>query len=534
MARNDAPGLPSPVDAGGWKDLTTARQAEASDPGRSAWVSANAGSGKTHVLTQRVMRLLLAGARPSAILCLTYTKAAASEMSNRVFLRLSEWATVGDDELRRRITEMEGREPDSFRLAEARRLFARALETPGGLKIQTIHAFCEALLHQFPLEANVAGHFSVLDDRAAAALLADARRSLLTATTDEDDAELAEAFAAVLTLADDTGLESLLESIVANRNTIRRFFRDADRAGGVEPALRRAIGLRDGETRADILGAAWPLPGFDASMIRAYAEEADRAAAKKAAEAARLLADAALERDPARRFEMLTRVFLTAKGEPKAVSGLLTKKMAAPPPELIAAAQARIAELQDRLRIMDMLEATLSALTLAERLDDDYEELKRRRAFLDFEDLIIRTADLLTRTDAGAWVHYKLDQGIDHILVDEAQDTSPDQWRIIRALSADFFAGKSARDIRRTLFAVGDEKQSIYSFQGARPERFSEERSDVSRRITGEGRFSSISLPLSFRSTDTVLSAVDQVFSLPDNARGLRERRWSRPSSALT
>ncbi len=165
---SDAALLPEGDDPGVWIGWTTRQQALASDPERSAWVSANAGSGKTHVLTQRVIRLLLSGARPSAILCLTYTKAAASEMSNRVFQRLADWATLADEELAKRIEVIEGMAPDLFKLAEARRLFARALETPGGLKIQTIHAFCEALLHQFPLEANVAGHFSVLDDRAAA------------------------------------------------------------------------------------------------------------------------------------------------------------------------------------------------------------------------------------------------------------------------------------------------------------------------------------------------------------------------------
>ena len=158
---NEFDALPSENDPKSWIDWTTRQQTKASDPKGSAWVSANAGSGKTHVLTQRVIRLLLNGCRPSAILCLTYTKAAASEMSSRVFNRLAEWATLTDDELRKRIADIEGKVPDLFKLQEARRLFAKALETPGGLKIQTIHAFCEALLHQFPLEANVAGHFSV-------------------------------------------------------------------------------------------------------------------------------------------------------------------------------------------------------------------------------------------------------------------------------------------------------------------------------------------------------------------------------------
>lgn len=514
--------LPPPASSAEWVGWTTVQQALASDPARSAWVSANAGSGKTHVLTQRVMRLLLAGARPSSILCLTYTKAAASEMSNRVFQRLAEWATISDEELKRRLHAMENSEPDKLRLAEARRLFARALETPGGLKIQTIHAFCEALLHQFPLEANVAGHFSVLDDRSAAALLADARRSLLTATTGESDPDLAEAFADVLTLADDTGLESLLESIVDNRNALRRFLKDAQRNGGPEPVLRSALGLGNDETEQSVVSSAWPV--MTASMMQAYLDTAEKLGGKKAGAVADQLKMAMREEDARQRFDILRNAFLTAKGEPKADSGLFTAKMVAACADLdraVLAARDRIAALSDRLKIMAMFTATVSALTLAERLEGDYEDLKRQRCYLDFEDLIVRTADLLTRSDAAAWVHYKLDQGIDHILVDEAQDTSPEQWRIIKALSGDFFSGKSSRETRRTLFAVGDEKQSIYSFQGARPERFSEERSDLARRVRPPALFSSIRLPLSFRSTDTVLSAVDQVFSLADNARGL-------------
>ncbi|MBB4066878.1 double-strand break repair helicase AddA [Gellertiella hungarica] len=516
--------LPQLTEPGEWISWTTRQQGIASDPERSAWVSANAGSGKTHVLTQRVMRLLLSGARPSAILCLTYTKAAASEMSNRVFQRLSEWATIDDETLRQRLREIEGREPDSIRLAEARRLFARALETPGGLKIQTIHAFCEALLHQFPLEANVAGHFAVLDDRSAATLLGDARRSLLTATSTEDDPDLAAAFAHVLSLADDTGLEALLESIIANRNAIRRFLREAERSDGAEAVLRRALQLPAGETRHGLLSSAWPLPGLSGARLKDYLDSARSIGGKKAGEVASELEAAGREEDPDRRFERLKSVFMTAKEEPKSASGLITTKMSAADPGLedaVLGARDHICALADRLKVHAMLEATLAALTLAERLEGDYEDLKRRRCYLDFEDLIVRTADLLTRSDAGPWVHYKLDQGIDHILVDEAQDTSPDQWRIIRALSDDFFSGQTARPGRRTLFAVGDEKQSIYSFQGARPERFSQERQEVSRKASAYGAFSPIRLPLSFRSTEAVLSAVDQVFALPENARGL-------------
>ncbi|MFD1747237.1 double-strand break repair helicase AddA [Rhizobium helianthi] len=513
-------------DPAQWLDWTARQQALASDPASSAWVSANAGSGKTHVLTQRVIRLLLSGCRASAILCLTYTKAAASEMSNRVFQRLGEWAVLSDEDLSKRIASIEGAMPDKIKLAEARRLFAKALETPGGLKIQTIHAFCEALLHQFPLEANVAGHFSVLDDASASALLAEARRSLLTATSVEGDTHLADAFAHVLDLGDEGGLETLLSDIIANRTALRRFFLWAREGEGVEGELRRAFGLDRQDDEQSILREYWPLAGLSGPTLSSYLDlaQSDKGGSKSA-EAAFVLQQAIAQPDAAERARILDQVFLTQAGKPKADTSLFTKKMASAAPgleEAVSQAREHVVACREKLTRARMLRATLSALTLAARLDADYEELKRRRSLLDFEDLITRTAELLGRGGVGAWVHYKLDQGIDHILVDEAQDTSPIQWSIIQSLAEDFFAGETARPGTRTIFAVGDEKQSIYSFQGARPERFAEERSGTQRRVSRSGQiFNPVRLPLSFRSTADVLSAVDQVFALPDHARGL-------------
>ncbi|MDQ0457969.1 double-strand break repair helicase AddA [Rhizobium paknamense] len=508
-----------------WIDWTTRQQTLASDPGGSAWVSANAGSGKTHVLTQRVIRLLLAGARPSAILCLTYTKAAASEMSNRVFDRLAEWATLPDEDLARRIEQIERKRPDRIKIAEARRLFARALETPGGLKIQTIHAFCEALLHQFPLEANVAGHFSVLDDRAASVLLAEARRSLLTATAMEGDADLAEAFAEVLSIGDEFGLENLLADIVANRHAVRDFLRRANGRGGVDQVLRRALGIAASETELSCAETFWPLPGLHGATLSSYLELAFAKGGVNVQGTAELLERAVRQADPLLRAGLLEDAFFTAAGKPKADVSLIAKAMKTANPALIdaiASARDHVVAARERLRLFRLYKATAAALTLAARLDHDYEELKKRSSQLDFEDLIARSAELLTRSDVGPWVHYKLDQGIDHILVDEAQDTSPVQWSVIRSLREDFFSGVSARPTLRSFFAVGDEKQSIYSFQGARPERFSLEARDAERQVKQADRtFHSIRLPLSFRSTEAVLSAVDQVFSVAENARGL-------------
>ncbi|MCA1442231.1 double-strand break repair helicase AddA [Ensifer sp. IC4062] len=521
--RDDAFG-PRETTPRAWLDWTTERQSLASDPARSAWVSANAGSGKTHVLTQRVIRLLLAGCRPSAILCLTYTKAAASEMSNRVFERLAEWATLDDATLEKRIEAIEGARPSAVKIQEARRLFAAALETPGGLKIQTIHAFCEALLHQFPLEANVAGHFSVLDDSAAAVLLADARRALLAATA-ADDTELAGAFATVLDLADDTGLERLLATIVANRTPIQAFLDRAATRGGPETHLRAALAIAPGETAESVLAKVWPLAGLNGAGLEQYLDLAERKGGAKPSEFAEGLKTVAMLADPEERYRKLLGLFFNGGGKPRADSTFLNAAMRREAPDLaplVEQARDHVVACVDRLSIVRMYEATRAALTLAGRLNRDYEEIKKARSQLDFEDLINRTAALLSRGDVGAWVHYKLDQGIDHILVDEAQDTSPAQWTIIQALAADFFAGETARADERTIFAVGDEKQSIYSFQGARPERFSRESIVTERRVRAGGKyFSPIRLQLSFRSTIDVLSAVDAVFANKANAKGL-------------
>ena len=238
-------------------------------------MSANAGSGKTHVLTQRVIRLLLAGCRPSAILCLTYTKAAASEMSNRVFERLAEWVTLDDEALDGTDRRDRGRASRiCLKLAEARRLFARALETPGGLKIQTIHAFCEALLHQFPLEANVAGHFSVLDDRAAATL---ARRCAPGAADGDAPAKTIRSLPKPLPTCSisptTTGLEKLLSAISSPTATpSSRFTRWMPSGkGGIDAALLRPASVLLPMKRADaIAGQFWPLPGLTGATLELY------------------------------------------------------------------------------------------------------------------------------------------------------------------------------------------------------------------------------------------------------------------------
>jgi ATP-dependent helicase/nuclease subunit A len=505
---------------------TADRQARASDPQNSVWVSANAGSGKTHVLSQRVIRLLLDGTDPSKILCLTYTRAAAANMSNRVFSSLSEWTMLGDEELARRIVDLEGRQPNAAKLRRARKLFAEALETPGGLKIQTIHAFCESVLHQFPLEANIAAHFEMLDPQMEELLFAEARREMLTGAVAEKPG-LAEAFAVVLERGGEFGLDLLLQEIVNRRDGLRNF---VDRLGGDTAnygELFEEFGFASDEPAATIADAAWPLPGFTPEIFERFHQTAILSNAKSVLKNMLPALDHAFrEHDPVRRLKLLAEGFLKSDGDPYNPARTFTKALHNAIPDLAERYLESVAAIRsacDRLALFRMLEGTRAALTIADWLIARYEQLKTGRGFLDFNDLITRTVRLLARQDAGAWVQYKLDQGIDHILLDEAQDTSPDQWAVVRRLAEEFFAGMSARDnVRRTVFAVGDEKQSIYSFQGASPESFAETGTEFSQRVReANAGFEQVRLTLSFRSTNDVLHAVDRVFASDQARRGI-------------
>ena len=511
---------------------TLEAQATAARPSLSAFVSANAGSGKTHVLAQRVIRLLLDRADPSRILCLTYTRAAAANMAGRVFRNLSRWATLPEAELAAEIEALEGRRPDAERIAFARRLFARALETPGGLKIQTIHAFCEAVLHQFPLEANIAGHFEMLDARMEAALIAEARREMIARATAEagrEGSDLAEAFATVLDIGGESGLETLLSSIVARRDALGAFIAEVGGAGRFLP-LFGEFGFSGDETPEMLAAAAWPDAYFTPALAAALHGRAAEAGKKTAQDFAAGLSAAAGLADPLERLAALRGLFLTRKPggtwAAKSTRNLMAKGVGEFFPELPDQHErfaTEISQAGDRIALLSMLAATRAALVVADWLIARYERLKSGRGFLDFNDLITRTLALLSRPDAGPWVQFKLDKGIDHILLDEAQDTSPDQWAVVKALTAEFFAGRGAHDGRaRTVFAVGDEKQSIYSFQGAEPESFALGNRFFRERVTAaKGRFEHVRLARSFRSTWDVLSAVDLVFAAEQNRDGL-------------
>ncbi|HXT09746.1 MAG TPA: double-strand break repair helicase AddA [Roseiarcus sp.] len=488
------------------------RQREAADPQSSAWVSANAGSGKTHVLALRVVRLLLAGAAPSRLLCLTFTKAAAANMAERVFDRLAKWTRLDDAALAADIIAAGAPQPTAADLERARKMFARVIETPGGLKIQTIHAFCERVLHLFPFEANVPAGFRPLDEREAASLREQAQAQLFARA----DAELAAAIARVAAEAGADGFGPL----IAETARLGEALTVHGAADEFAAKLAARLGLAPGEDEATITEAMREGGGGPA-VWRQWAKALNQGSANDQKTAA-ILTGAAATPDPQTRLDLYLAAFLTKEQAPRKT--LATKATSERCPDIVDALYAerdRLVGLLDKARAAAAVARSRDLRRLSEACERAYKRAKAARAALDFDDLIAKTEALFARADA-AWVLYKLDRGVEHILVDEAQDTSRAQWKILAKLAEDFLSGAGAGAGRRTFFAVGDEKQSIFSFQGAQPHLFDAmRRFFASRHKKAELAFVDVKLTHSFRSAPAVLDAVDKVFAVAEVWNGV-------------
>ncbi|GHD40588.1 double-strand break repair helicase AddA [Thalassobaculum fulvum] len=517
--------------------LASERQRAAADPAASAWVAASAGSGKTKVLTDRLLNLLLDGASPERLLCLTYTKAAAAEMATRLQGRLAEWTVVPEPELVDDLAALSGTTPSRRRLAKARRLFAEVLDAPGGLKIQTIHAFAQSLLGRFPLEAGVPPHFRLADDRASAGLLADAEAHVLARARTAEESKLADALGVITGKANQDQFRELMRAVLAARTRLRAALGAAGGPDGLAAAIHRRLGIAPGTGDRELLLAACASRAFDAPALRRAAEALTHGA-KTDVRRAPVIADWLSLQDAeqrANRWDEYRDQFLKQDGTPlarQATKGTLDFDAAAA--DTLLAEAERLVAVEEMRKACATAERTVALLTLATAVIEAYEAAKARRAELDYEDLVERARSLLQRPGVAAWVLFKLDGGLDHILIDEAQDTSPAQWDIVRALAEEFFAGSGAHESRhsggrhppveRTIFAVGDVKQSIYSFQGADPAGFGAARSHFATRVADAGKlFRRVPLEQSFRSTDAVLQAVDAVFALPEAQDGVAE-----------
>ena len=486
------------------RDDATQRQVDAADPTASTWLTANAGSGKTRVLTDRVARLLLDQVSPQNILCLTYTTAAAAEMQNRLFQRLGAWAMEDDDALREQLIALgvDG-SLDSRRLSGARTLFASAIETPGGLKIQTIHSFCASILRRFPLEAGISPQFQEMEDRAAVLL----RTEVVDAMASGPERQIVQEMMRHFTGAE---FEKLLAEIAGKRSY---FAKPVDQA-----ALLDLFDLPSNPSRDHALKIAFS--GGEADLVDDI-KEALKNQSKTYVEFATTLAGLNFKNPGWDDLATISKQFLYAKdGTSKSRNFPQSGHKKA-----VEATAPFIADLHDW---MDRTEAAQSFLKsvaafartcalheFAHQFLIAYADRKTAMGMLDFDDLINKAGQLLTDSQVAQWVLFRLDGGIDHILVDEAQDTSPAQWKVIENLTQELTAGTSERGGKaRTIFVVGDKKQSIYSFQGADPREFDRMQALYKKALAAPGPgLQSTDLRHSFRSSPAILRTVDSTFS---------------------
>lgn len=492
--------------------LATAQQRRAANPVESVWVEASAGTGKTKVLSDRVLRLLLNGVPPAKILCLTYTKAAAVEMSNRIAKRLSEWAIDDEETLAKELKKLLGELPDNLKdytalTDKARQLFALLMDTPGGMKIQTIHSFCQGVLSRFPLEAKVSPYFSILDDRCAAEAIADVQSELLAKIESEPDSAEGQALAYLTERVEEDGFADIMKNIAADRNKIIRLFAKYSSIDEVIADLAERLDVCVDDDEEKLLQAFWQ--NTDWANIRKIMEALSHGLKTDCQNAAVLAGFLSGEN---RDFDQYARVFIA-----KTTGNIQTASKPAVAfwggvDDCIQLEAQRINSLKRKRISLRVFLSTKAVIVLALALINGYMRYKHLHSKLDFQDVVVLTRHLLESSDVAQWVMYKLDGGIDAVLIDEAQDTSPDQWAIIKALTEEFFAGIGNGDAKRTVFVVGDRKQSIYSFQGADPDAFETMRQYFK---SADENFQEVHLDVSFRSTSAVLESVNKVFENP-------------------
>jgi ATP-dependent helicase/nuclease subunit A len=488
-------------------DAASQSQIAAANPTASVWLHANAGSGKTKVLIDRVARLLLSGVEPQHVLCLTYTKAAAAEMQNRLFERLGKWAMMPDAVLAKALSNLGPLEnqqvPD---MARARQLFARAIETPGGLRIQTIHSFCASLLRRFPLEAGVSPQFRDLDDRSASLMRSEIAQEIASGPH-------AAAFDGLARNYTGDDLDGLLSQIAAARGGMAQFLDEAD--------ARALFQVPVGETMEGIISDVF-LGDEDALFARIL--PIARAGSKNDIKEAERIAAVGFGSPDVQTLRDCEDIFLygekadrpygdkTEKLFTKSTNGVIQEHK----PELdafifrIEAARPRRIALQAALK-------TAALHDFARHFLPAYAARKAAQGMLDFDDQIALAKALLSDFSVAQWVLYRLDGGIEHILVDEAQDTSPDQWEVLERLTDAFMDGEPGRKRTRTMFVVGDRKQSIYSFQGADVSAFDSMKQRFTERLANVGqRLDERDMLHSFRSSPAVLEVVDATFDRDD------------------
>lgn len=493
-------------------------------PDANVWLSASAGSGKTQVLSARVIRLLLAGARPEEILCLTFTKAAAAEMAERINRKLASWLQMKDANLAAELRAI-GADYAKERLPSARKLFAEILDAPsGGLQIMTIHAFCQSLLASFPEEAGIMPGFEPLDDRTKAELQREVIAQIARDADESGARDVADSFQQLGLERGEDGAWGFLQRCAAAADTMRHL----PEGQGLLQFVRRELGLNHDEPTDEILEYLVSDERIDLASIKTLIDLNLEWGTKTGGERAEKIGNwlALTLRDRVGQIEQLHKCWTLQKtGEPhEAGSNQIPR--AEPYIRIASELHFWTAGVVRAKALFSYADRLANALRAGKAFALRYEAIKRTRGLVDFDDLIAKAAQLLNMGGMTEWVRYKLDRRIDHILVDEAQDTNARQWAIIEALSGDFFAGAGAKGEKsRTIFAVGDFKQAIYGFQGTDPSRYREAGIRYAKRLEEQDRtLHQLTLSQSFRSTQPILHLVNGLIAELGHERfGLNE-----------
>jgi len=513
----------------------------ASNPDLSVWVNASAGSGKTKVLTDRILRLLLPhgpdmkGTPPERILALTYTKAGASEMIARLHRDLSVWASMDERDLSAHLDKnLFGRTPTQDELEAARQLFARVLDTPGGLKVMTIHSFCQSVLARFPLEAGISPNAIAMEEDEAKQLLDLAKKQVFKNIDPKGIGPINES---VRLLGDaypsPTELEKFLNECLSHRDVFEQQLKQYFGVDGIFTALCSSLNIAPHETDEAVVSAFCEKPArFECATALISVLQTNKKY-HETINGLQIFKDTNINKRAAL-YDHYKNCFLTKDLTPrKAIKKSLEAYDSMHNTDISRLYDLEVQQLcalESKRVIIRQIHATRAFFHLVSSVLEHYEVLKHQQGRLDFDDMIIKTLNLLRgqndvlkhyisdKASSQAWVLYKLDGGIDHLLIDEAQDTSPLQWEILKTIGEEFFAGLSANQNERTVFVVGDEKQSIFSFQGAQPDKFEDMRFWFQQKLKAvQKELQKVDLTVSFRSTIPILSLVDHVFYDRDN-----------------
>lgn len=518
----------------------SARQAAASDPHASVWVGASAGTGKTKVLTDRILRLLLPrspeqpGTHPEKILAITFTKAGAGEMSLRLNDTLAKWSTLEEPELAEILGNLLGRTPERNDINAARALFSRVVDTPGGLKIMTIHAFCQSVLNRFPLEAGIPPYFKLIEDSDAKRLMDKARAQTFAKAQSEAGSPLANALHTVLEQCAADSFPKLMNRIFSEKRQFKTLLATHFGAQGIYEALCTDLDISSSDVPEILALSACSDDAIDYPALKRACDIYLGSSKKSDLEKGERIASW-ISLPPEERLQNLDTyrsAFFKKDGDP--FKDFATKAIRENNPDLqkiIENEIERLTVLDETIKRHSNARHTYALLAVAEIMIEAYDTLKSDQAVLDYDDLILKTVNLLQNSPtsrntvrSAMWVLYKLDKGLEHILVDESQDTNPDQWAIIDALCDEFFTHDPEHDQTRTLFVVGDEKQSIYSFQRASPQDYKRMKDVFAHKITSAHQdWRAVALQVSFRTSESVLRCVDATFARAEQRAGVSE-----------